>query len=313
MPDAPFILEFDAETGRAEELAPGLRRILAPNASPMTFRGTNTYLLGEAEIAVIDPGPDDPAHLQAILSSVGDARKISHILVTHSHLDHSPLAAALARQCDAPVLALGDSFELRSERMSELAALGDLGGGEGADASFRPDIQLADGTGVTSREWRLDVIATPGHFSNHACFAWRDRVFSGDHVMSWATTLVSPPDGDLTAFMHSLARLQTRDDRLYYPGHGAPLPEPARMLTHLAEHRKSREGQILTALEAGPAAALELARVIYTDIDPRLIPAAARNVFAHLLDLEATGHIIAEGPLTATARFAFATAHFGGK
>ncbi len=284
----PFLLDFAPAIGVPEQIAPGLRRVVAPNASAMTFRGTNTYLLGETEIAVIDPGPDDTRHLDAILAAVGRPHKISHIFVTHSHVDHSPLACRLSALSDAPVLAFGDSTAGRSPQMAQLAALGDLGGGEGVDHRFRPDITLRDDQMINGREWTLRALTTPGHFSNHVCFAWEagHALFSGDHVMSWATTVVSPPDGDLGAYMDSLNKLRRRtQDKRYFPGHGAALEHPDAMLEYLHDHRRQREAQILSALEAGSATPLDLARRIYIEISAELIPLAARNVFAHLIDL----------------------------
>lgn len=304
MTDDPFIKDFNPAIGRAEQLCPGLRRLVAPNASAMTFRGTNTYILGEAEIAVIDPGPDSPEHLAAILDAVGDARRISHVFVTHSHVDHSPLARRLAQVADAPVLAFGDSRAGQSPGMAALAAGFDLGGGEGVDSDFAPDIRLADGEVKVAREWRLQAITTPGHFSNHLCFAWDDKVFSGDHVMSWATTLVSPPDGDLTAFMQSLDRMAARaGDRVYYPGHGAALENPQAMIRYQINHRRMRESQIREALGDGAATARQLAERIYTEIPRELIPAAARNVFSHLIDLGERKVAEPIGILSPDARF----------
>lgn len=306
MSDDPFIKDFDPEIGIATELHPGLRRLTAPNASPMTFRGTNTYLLGESEVAVIDPGPVDPAHLAAILRAVGPASKISHVFVTHSHVDHSPLADQLAKLADAPVLALGDSWTGRSERMETLAGSFNLGGGEGVDKDFAPDITLKDGQNVKGREWSLSAIATPGHFSNHLCFDWVEEqsIFSGDHVMSWATTLVSPPDGDLTAFMASLAKMAARkDDQRYFPGHGAELADPHSMLAHQKNHRLGRESQILSALEQGDFTPLELTHRIYTETPAALMPMAARNVFAHLIDLVERNLALSRGSLSPQASF----------
>lgn len=302
----PFKTDFFPEIGRAEVIAPGLRRIVAPNASPMTFRGTNTYLLGEREIAVIDPGPEDAAHLDAILRAVGKVRRISHVFVTHSHVDHSPLAPRLARLADAPVLALGDSLQARSASMRALAARTDLGGGEGVDAAFAPDRCLTDGERTKTGEWTLSAIATPGHFSNHLCFGWEGMraAFSGDHVMGWATTLVSPPDGDLGAFMASLEKMAARrDDKRYFPGHGDVLVNPLEMVAYLRTHRKARESQILSALADGPADAAALAARIYTEVSPGLLPAATRNVFAHLLDLHEKNTIETRETLSPGARF----------
>jgi glyoxylase-like metal-dependent hydrolase (beta-lactamase superfamily II) len=306
MTNTPFILDFNPEIGAPEELTPGLRRLTAPNASPMTFRGTNTYLLGEQDIAVIDPGPDHPAHLSAIVNAVGDLRKISDIFVTHSHVDHSPLARKLSRLADAPVRALGDSWVGRTPVMERLAKTANLGGGEGVDVDFAPDITLSDGETVHSGEWTLQAIATPGHFSNHLCFAWdQDKsLFSGDHVMSWATTLVSPPDGDLTAFMASLEKLQARDqDHHYYPGHGAALADPQTMIRHQHGHRKNRESQILEALSERAFTPLELTHRIYTEIPDALMPMAARNVFAHLIDLLERNHASTQEHLSADGQF----------
>jgi len=307
MADDPFNRNFQPQIGVAEEIAPGLRRIVAPNASPMTFTGTNTYLLGEREIAVIDPGPEDADHLQAILRAVGTPHRISHVFVTHSHVDHSPLARRLGQVADAQVLALGDSFSHRSPRMARLAALSDLGGGEGVDKYFAPDRRLADAEVIKGGEWSLSAIATPGHFSNHLCFAWDDTVFSGDHVMGWATTLVSPPDGDLTAFMASLDRMAARADRVYFPGHGDRVLDPAAMIRYQIGHRKMREAQILHRLKAGPANPLQLAQAIYTDIPDALIPAAARNVFSHLIDLQDRNMATCNGELTPAAAFSLVT------
>ncbi len=303
----PFITDFDPPVGQAEELAPGLRRVVAPNASAMTFRGTNTYLLGESEIAVIDPGPDDPAHLAALERAIGDLRRISHVIVTHSHADHSPLARRLGGLADAPVLALGDSVSLRSPLMQRLAAGADLQGGEGIDRDFLPDVTLHDRERLKTREWALEVIATPGHFSNHICLAWEGSggVLTGDHVMSWATTLVSPPDGDLSAFMRSMDRMRARlpHDRRYYPGHGAVLDDVAGMLEWQIAHRRERESQVLQALQQAPSTASEIARAIYDDLNPALLPFATRNVLAHIIDLVERNMADCNGDISAESRF----------
>ncbi|PWE34144.1 MBL fold metallo-hydrolase [Maritimibacter sp. 55A14] len=297
----PFITEFDPPVGRPETLLPGLRRLVAPNASPMTFRGTNTYLLGEGPVAVIDPGPQDQTHLETILEAAGPAG-ISHILVTHSHVDHSPLSRPLAEATGAPVLAMGPSGAGRSAAMEALAQAGELGGGEGIDRAFVPDRRLAHGEIVEGQGWRIEALATPGHLGNHMCFAWGERVFTGDHVMSWATTMVSPPDGDLTDFMASLELLAAReDDRLYLPGHGAALEDPLAMVHYQIAHRRGREAQILGELAAAPATPAQLARRIYTDVAPGLLPAAERNVLAHLIDLYGKEIVGCEGPLARNA------------
>lgn len=297
------LMGFDPAPGMAEVLEPGLARVLAPNPSPMTFRGTNTYLLGERALAVIDPGPDDPAHLQAILGALGPGQTISHILVTHAHLDHSPLCPALSLATGAPVLAFGDAFSGRSAVMQDLARRGLAGGGEGVDAHFVPDRCLADGEEIVGDGWTLRAIRTPGHYGNHLSFAWGDACFTGDHVMGWASSLVSPPDGDLTDFMASCARLGRETWRVFHPGHGAPVTDPAARLSWLVSHREGREAEILAALSDGPARAYDLACRIYTETPTALIGAATRNVFAHLVDLAGKNMVAAEGALETDAVF----------
>ena len=289
--------------GLVEEVAPLVRRILAPNPSPMTLHGTNTYLVGQTDLAVIDPGPDNARHLEAILAAVQPGQRIRHILVTHAHVDHSPLARALSQATGAPVMAFGDARAGRSAIMQDLAAQGLAGGGEGVDAGFVPDITLPDRGHVTGEGWRIDAIWTPGHFGNHLCFGLGDILFSGDLVMGWASSLVSPPDGDLTDFMTSCARLQTRGDRLYLPGHGAPVTAPAARLDWLITHRRAREAAILDALAQGPATAETLAARIYTETPAPLLPSAARNVFAHLIDLTQKNRVTPEPHLSWNARF----------
>ncbi|WP_448325864.1 MBL fold metallo-hydrolase [Sulfitobacter sp. M13] len=295
--------DFDPAIGPAETLEPGLRRIVADNPSPMTYRGTNTYLLGTRGIAVIDPGPASQSHLQAILDAIGPDQHISHIIVTHTHLDHSPLARDLARVCAAPILAFGDAFAGRSDVMQQLAAASDIGGGEGIDAEFIPDQLLRHGETIAGDDWEVQVIHTPGHIGNHISLRWGDACFTADHVMGWASSLVSPPDGDLTDFMASCAELQQTRWRVFYPGHGAPVTDPAARLDWLVSHRLSREADILRALEHGPATAAALAAEIYTETPPALLGAATRNVLAHLIDLTGKNKIAPLGPLCATASF----------
>ena len=294
---------FDAPVGQAEWMQEGLRRILAPNPSPMTYRGTNTYLIGEGDIAVVDPGPDSAAHLQAILNALKPGQRISHILVTHAHLDHSPLARRLSEVTDAPVLAYGDHLAGRSAVMTQLAADGMAGGGEGVDATFRPDQTLADGEVVTGDGWQLQALWTPGHFGNHLSFVFGEAILTGDLVMGWASSLVSPPDGDLTDFMRSCEQLRQRPAEVYHAGHGAPIEAPHARLEWLLSHRRSREAQILAALDGQGADVSSLTREIYTDTPAALLPAAERNVFAHLVDLYGKNTVSCEGELSFKARF----------
>jgi glyoxylase-like metal-dependent hydrolase (beta-lactamase superfamily II) len=295
--------DFEPPIGRAEHLAPGLRRLVAPNPSPMTWRGTNTYLLGTRDLAVIDPGPLMPAHLEAILAALEPGQSISHIVVTHTHTDHSPLAADLSARTGAPVLAFGDAQAGRSPAMTALARGGLAGGGEGIDAGFRSDITVADGERIIGDGWDLEVIHTPGHLGNHVALAWGGQCFTADHVMGWASSLVSPPDGDLTDFMASCARLRARPWDRFHPGHGAPVSDPAGRLDWLIEHRLGREAAILAELADAPATAQDLARRIYTDIPAAVLPAAERNVFAHLVDLQGRSRVAASPELAIAARF----------
>ena len=296
--------DFNPAPGMPVELAPGLRRLLCPNPSPMTYRGTNTYLLGTTEIAVIDPGPDDPLHLEAILDAIGPSARITQIIVTHSHLDHSPLSRALAQKTGAPVLAFGDATAGRSAIMSALAQSGLAGGGEGIDHAFRPDQILQEGDQVTGEGWSLEVLHTPGHLGNHISLAWGEACFTADHVMGWASSLVSPPDGDLTDFMASCRKMAARNWSVFYPGHGAPILDPNARLDWLISHRLEREAQIRAALETGSATAQKLAAAIYTDVAPALLPAAERNVFAHLIDLNGRDIVRTEDPLGIASQFA---------
>ncbi|CUH77504.1 MBL fold metallo-hydrolase [Tropicibacter naphthalenivorans] len=293
--------DFQPAVGVAEQLSPGLRRLLAPNASPMTYRGTNTYLLGESEVAVIDPGPLDDAHLSAILEA--GAGRISHILVTHAHLDHSPLARVLAGRTGAPVYGFGPATAGRSPLMQELADSGLVGGGEGVDLGFAPDVLLADGDCVSGADWQVTALHTPGHMSGHLAFAWGNVLFSGDLVMGWATSLVSPPDGDLSAFMASLRRLQSFDWSVFHAGHGAPVTEPAERLKTLLTHRQGREAEILETLRLGADTPAGLAGKIYTGTPSALLPAASRNVLAHLIALTEENLVSPIGPLRSDARF----------
>lgn len=271
------------------QLEPGLRVLLAPNPSPMTHWGTNTYLLGHKDITVVDPGPDSNAHLEAILAALQPGQAISQIVVTHSHKDHSPLAAPLKARTGAEVIAFGDSNSGRSDAMTALAKTGELGGGEGVDESFAPDRLVSDRERIIVEDTELKVIHTPGHMGNHICLASEDICFTGDHIMGWASSLVSPPDGDLTDFMASCQALAQTDWRRFYSGHGAPMNEPNARLQWLISHRKSRETEILAQLERAASDASGLARRIYQDVNPKLLPAAERNVLAHLVDLYGRG------------------------
>ncbi|WP_170363377.1 MBL fold metallo-hydrolase [Ruegeria arenilitoris] len=295
--------DFNPKPGIPVALQPGLRLLLAPNPSPMTYLGTNTYLLGTSDLAVIDPGPLSDSHMQAILDALQPGQKISHIVVTHSHLDHSPLAAPLSERTGAPIYAFGGPQAGRSAIMSQLAEQGLAGGGEGIDTEFRPDIELADGDRIEGNGWGLEVIHTPGHLGNHIALAWGDVCFTADHVMGWASSLVSPPDGDLTDFMKACHRLRARDWSVFHAGHGAPITDPSGRLDWLIRHRLEREAQILDALAERPGTARDLAQRIYVETPPALLPAAERNVFAHLVDLTGKDRVAPRGALSVQSSF----------
>ncbi|WP_209427313.1 MBL fold metallo-hydrolase [Pararhodobacter sp. SW119] len=287
--------------GKPVALAEDLRLLLAPNGSPMTHWGTNTWILGKDAVTVIDPGPADPRHIAALLAALAPAEAVAQILVTHAHLDHSPGARLLAAATGAPVLAMGDARAGRSERMKMLASQ-EIGGGEGVDSDFVPDRRLQHEETLEVAGRPLRALHTPGHFGNHMCFLWGEALFSGDHVMGWAPSLVSPPDGDLTDFMQSLRNLRNYGQVSLFPGHGAPVANGQTRISELYAHRKSRESAIRAAIAAGADSVKAIAQRVYVDIDPLLLPAAERNVLAHLIDLEARGLAAVEGALGLKAR-----------
>lgn len=279
---------------KGAEAGPGrIRCLLAPNPSPMTGPGTNTFLLGEGEVAVIDPGPDDPAHLRAILGALGPGERIAAILVTHPHLDHSALVPALARETGAGVFGFGPAGSGRSARLRALAA-GDPGSGEGADSGFRPDRRLSGGEVLALPGMALRVVATPGHMAEHLAFGWGEVLFVGDLVMAWAPSLIAPPDGDMGDYLASLAHVAAGPWRRLLPAHGAPVEAPRIRIAELVAHRHAREAQVLAALAAGPATPDGIAARVYPDIAPALRAAARRSAFAHLVDLAGRGIVEAD-------------------
>ena len=269
----PFERDFDPPYGTLETVAPGLRRIVVPNGGPFTFRGTNTYVLGQGTVAVVDPGPVDPAHRSALLAALGTER-ITHILVTHTHLDHSPAAAGLADETGAITCGFGPHASPGT-----------------GDQDFTPDLALSHGAILDGGCWAVEAIHTPGHCANHLAFALAGgaHLLSGDHVMGWSTTVVSPPDGDMAAYMASLARLEARTEHTFWPGHGAALRDPAGYMAALRRHREDRDAEILAALAAGPANLDAIVAAVYPNIPDSLRPAAAQTAYAHLLHLAAEG------------------------
>ncbi|GAO38053.1 putative hydrolase [Sphingomonas changbaiensis NBRC 104936] len=272
--------------GQVVELEPLVRRVLAGNPSPFTYTGTETYIVGKGEVAIIDPGPDDTAHIAALLEATADEKVIA-ILCTHTHRDHSPAAPAVKAATGAPIMGCAP------------LVLEDLGPRADAsfDESYAPDHVMQDGEQVRGPGWTLEAVATPGHTSNHLCFALDETgaLFTGDHVMGWSTTVVSPPDGDMAAYMASLDRLMARKDRVYYPAHGDPVDNPQRFVRGLAGHRKQREGQILRLLREDVGAIPAMVERMYVGLDPRLHGAAGRSVLAHLIDLRDRGIARQEG------------------
>lgn len=302
--DIPFDRSFDLRPGVAEEVAPGIRRILCDNPNPFTFKGTVSYIVGRGQVAIVDPGPDDPRHVAALLDAVR-GETVTHIFVTHTHLDHSPAAAAVKAATGAPVHAEGP------HRLSRPLEVGEINRMEAAgDTGFRPDVALPDGAVVTGRGWTLEAVATPGHTKNHMAFAFReaDALLVGDHVMAWSTPVVAPPDGAMSDYMASLRRLAARTEATYYPGHGPAVREAPRFVQHYIRHRRSRESSILHRLGKGAADIPTIVRAIYIGLDPRLLGAAGLSVFAHLEDLAARGLVAAEGALSLEATYRLAGA-----
>lgn len=280
--------------GEAVVVAPGVRRILAPNASPMTYWGTNTYLIGDGpSVVIVDPGPDDPNHALAIENAVGSAR-VDAIAITHAHRDHSALAPALSQRVKAPVLAFGSATAGRSEVMTRIAAAAGIAGGEGLDVDFVPDSEISDGETLSGEGWALTAHWTPGHFAGHLAFQIDDVVLTGDLVMGWASTLVSPPDGDVAAFRASCEKLRGLGASRYLPGHGPTVEDTDARLDWLLANRADRERSVLACLSHRPETARSMSEKIYTDVDPRLLPAAERNVLAHLIDLTERGIVSAD-------------------
>lgn len=274
-------------TGIPILLEPLVTRVLAPNPSAFTYTGTQTHLVGDRDVAVIDPGPDHPAHLEALTRAIA-GRPVTAIVITHHHRDHSPASRPLARITGAPIVGAAPFAPDYEGGRSDAAF----------DRDYAPDQILAEGEGVSGDGWTLTAIATPGHTSNHLAFALPETkaLFSGDHVMGWSTSIVSPPDGDMSAYMASLEKLMERDDRVYYPGHGEAVDNPQRLVRGMLGHRKQREGQILRLLAKGEDLTIgSMTARMYVGLNPKLIPAAERSVLAHLYDLRTRGLVREEG------------------
>ncbi|KQM35392.1 MBL fold metallo-hydrolase [Rhizobium sp. Leaf68] len=291
MADPAFDLEFQPAYGTAVKVAKNVQRLTVNNPSAFTFHGTNSYIVGDRSVAVIDPGPEDEAHFQALMRAL-EGREVTHIFVSHTHRDHSPLAKRLKEATGAVTVAEGPHRAARPLHEGERNPFA-----ESADSDFVPDLALGDNESVTGDGWALTALHTPGHTANHAAFALdRDGiVFSADHVMAWATTIVAPPDGAMSDYMASLDRLLERDDRLFLPGHGGPVNDPAAFMRGLRTHRRMREKAVLTRIKAGDRTIAEMVKVIYRSTDPRLHGAAALSVLAHIEDLIEKGLVETDG------------------
>jgi glyoxylase-like metal-dependent hydrolase (beta-lactamase superfamily II) len=293
--EIPFRRDFAFKYGRLEDVAPGIRRIVANNPGPFTFRGTGTYVVGEGEVAVIDPGPDLDEHVEALLDGL-KCERITHILVTHTHRDHSPAAAAVKKATGAPTYGFGPHAGGRR---------GEASVEEGGDWDFTPDIIVQDGDEIVGRGWRFEAVHTPGHTSNHLCFALPDSgiLFSGDHVMGWSTSVIAPPDGDMAAYMASLDKLLHRSDSVYWPTHGPAITEPQGHVRAFIAHRREREAGIIACLDDGVTRVDAMVERLYVGLNPNLRRAAGRSVLAHLLDLVGRGIAHCDGAPTIDATY----------
>jgi glyoxylase-like metal-dependent hydrolase (beta-lactamase superfamily II) len=295
-PEIAFRHDYTFEYGVLETVSPGIRRVVARNAGPYTFHGTGTYVIGRGNVAVIDPGPASVEHIEALLKGLG-GESISHVLVTHTHLDHSPGAALLRQHSDAPTYGFGPHGAgkfLSGEQVEE-----------GADFDFVPDISVGHGDVIEGDEWSFECVHTPGHTSNHLCFQYREpsALFSGDHVMGWSTTVISPPDGDMSAYMQSLRLLLDRDDKVFWPTHGSCIDAPHPYVRSFIEHRSERVRQILECIQDGTGRVAEMVPRMYPHLDAALHPAAARQVFAAVLSLLDEHKIYCDGPPAIDAHY----------
>ena len=285
----PYVRDIEIEYGRCDELSPLIRRVTANNPGPFTFKGTGTYIVGRGEVAVIDPGPDDLVHLQAILDAVA-GETVTHILITHHHADHSPLAGALKAATGAAIYGCAVAGH-------EVEDTGEVKMEAGHDHDFAPDVSLCGGGEVKGKGWTMQAIPTPGHTSNHVCYALKEEncLFSGDHIMGWSTTVITPPDGDMSDYLASLDAIRARGFDTLWPTHGPPIRKVDEFIAAYAEHRQERVDQILGALKAGPGRIRDLVPRLYADVDARLHPAAARSMLAAMIHLVRKGQLATDG------------------
>lgn len=280
----PFVKDFEFEYGRCDTLSPLIRRVIAPNPGPFTYTGTGVYIIGHGRVAVIDPGPVDPAHIEAIDAAL-EGETVTHVFVTHHHLDHSPLAHPLARKHGAKVYGYGPQITPPAGGEVRLEA--------GDDVGFQPDIQVGDEEIFHGEGWTIEALHTPGHTSNHVCYALKDEntLFCGDHVMGWSTSVISPPDGHMGSYLEQLQRVRDRQFDILWPTHGPAITEPDRFIRAYILHREKREAQILEQIAAGRTEVRDMVEAMYADVDKRLHPAAAHSVLAHLIHLVETGRV----------------------
>jgi glyoxylase-like metal-dependent hydrolase (beta-lactamase superfamily II) len=300
--DIPFDKRFNLAPETVEEVVPGVRRVLADNPSPFTFKGTVSYIVGRDRVAIIDPGPLDEAHIAALLDAVR-GETVTHIFVTHTHRDHSPAVPRIKAATGAMVLAEGPHRPARPLHVGEAPRLD-----ASNDTDFRPDRALQDGEVIAGPGWTIEAVATPGHTANHMAFALKeaDLLFSGDHVMAWSTPVVAPPDGAMSDYMVSLQKLAGRSESVYLPGHGGAVRDAPRFVAHYIRHREAREASILYRLGKGEADIPTLVRAIYIGLDPRLVKAAGLSVLAHLEDLVTRGLVVTEGEPSIVGRYRLA-------
>ena len=284
----PYVRQLDFEYGRPDQVSPLIRRVIANNPGPFTFLGTGTYIVGRGEAAVIDPGPGDPAHLAAILAAV-EGERVTHIVITHHHSDHSPLAGPLKAATGATIYGCAVAHPAEDDTGVKMEA--------GHDLAFKPDISLCRGGEISGPGWTLKAIPTPGHTSNHLCYGLPEEnaCFTGDHIMGWSTTVITPPDGDMTDYIASLNAIRARGFATLWPTHGPPIRDVDAFIGAYLEHRQERIDQIVSALKAGPAKIADLVPRLYADVDPKLWPAASRSMLAAMIHLVRAGKLVADG------------------
>jgi glyoxylase-like metal-dependent hydrolase (beta-lactamase superfamily II) len=315
----PYVTESEPVHGRAVWVSPLVRRIVAHNPSKFTYHGTGTYIVGRGEVAVIDVGPALEAHVDAVVAALEPGERITHLPVTHTHSDHSPAASIMHERTGAPTYGFGPHGPVAADDPTDVIVFGDDEADgkatvtgrsvnelrEGADTDFAPDVVLSDGDQLAGDGWTLRAVYTPGHTSNHLCFALVEErtLFTGDHVMGWSTTVIAPPDGNLAAYLASLRLLLDRDDLLYRPTHGAPITEPHTLVRAYLTHREERTAQIVAALADGPATIAALVPLIYASVSKALWRPAAASMYAHMLQLIDSGDVVADEPGRCSTRF----------